>query len=109
MFDITNMPIRILDKIKGLEWNNDSVGKSDSVVLLFKKMVLKIEKTSRSSEHEIKLLGWLDGKLPVPKIIEAETQDGYSFLLMSKVPGEMVCTGNSLSNMEDTVKALELF
>jgi len=69
-------------------------------------MVLKIEETSRSSRHEVKLLNWLDGKLPVPAIIEAETQYGYSFLLMSKMPGDMVCTGNSLENMEDTVRAL---
>ena len=106
MINFAQMPERILHKIKGLEWACDNVGKSDSIILLFEKMVLKIEKITRSSEHEIKLLDWLVGKLPVPKIIETEKQDGYSFLLISKMPGEMVCTGNSLTNMEDTVKAL---
>jgi len=50
---------------------------SVSTVLLFEKMVLKIEKTSRSSKHEHKLLERLDRKLPVPKIIDAgEVQEG---------------------------------
>jgi kanamycin kinase/aminoglycoside 3'-phosphotransferase-3 len=74
--------------------------------MLFEKIVLKIEKINRYSEHEIKLLDWLDGKLPVPKIIETDKQDGYSFLLMSKLPGEMSCSDNSLRNIENTVKAL---
>jgi len=78
MFDITRAPARISKKIAGLDWMCDNVGKSSSTVLLFDEMVLKIEEVSRSSEHEVKLLGWLDGNLPVPKIIEAETQDGYS-------------------------------
>lgn len=90
----------------GLKWNSDNIGKSGSTILLFDEMVLKIERITRNSEHEVKLLRWLEGKLPVPKIIEAENQDGYSFLLMSKLPGEMVCTGNSLRNMEETVTAL---
>ena len=106
MFDLTKLPGRISKKITDLNWNSDSVGKSDSTVILFEKMVMKIEKITRNSEQELILLDWLDGKLPVPKIIEAEKQDGYSFLLMSKMPGEMVCTGNSLMNMEATVMAL---
>jgi kanamycin kinase/aminoglycoside 3'-phosphotransferase-3 len=69
-------------------------------------MVLKIEKISRSSKHERTLLGWLDGKLPVPKIIEAAEQDGYSFLLMSKLPGSMACSDVNLHAIEDTIIAL---
>jgi kanamycin kinase/aminoglycoside 3'-phosphotransferase-3 len=69
-------------------------------------MALKIEKICRSSENERALLGWLEGKLPVPKIIEAETRDNTSFLLMSKLPGEMACSEHSLRNIEDTVRAL---
>ena len=106
MFDTSKIPECISNIINGLEWNKDSIGKSNSTVVLFEEMVLKIERVSRSSEHELELLGWLEGKLPVPKIIAAERQNGYSFLLMSKMPGEMVCTGNSLINMAETVKAL---
>jgi len=106
MFDIKTLPERIKSKTNGLNWTYDNIGKSESTVLISSTMVLKIEETSHFSKREIELLNWLDGKLPVPKIIEAETQNGYSFLLMSKLPGEMVCTGSTLENMETTVKAL---
>jgi kanamycin kinase/aminoglycoside 3'-phosphotransferase-3 len=106
MFDLSKLPETISRKITGREWNCDNIGMSDSTILLFDEMVLKIQITSRSSKHEKKLLGWLDGKLPVPKIIEAETRNGYSFLLMSKLPGEMSCSDKSLQNIENTVTAL---
>jgi kanamycin kinase/aminoglycoside 3'-phosphotransferase-3 len=106
MFDLTKLPTNISRRISGLTWSFDKVGKSGSTILLFDEMVLKIEKISRSSENDIKLLVWLDGKLPVPKIFETETQDGYSFLLMSRLPGEMACSDNSLQSIEATVRAL---
>jgi len=103
---INKLPEAIATKIAGLDWACDDVGMSGSTILLFDEMVLKIEKASRSSKHEKLLLGWLNDKLPVPKIIEAATQDGYSYLLMSKLPGEMSCSDNNLNNIEDTIIAL---
>ena len=106
MFNLNKLPESISKKISGLECGRDEIGMSGSTILLFDEMALKIEKTSRSSEHERLLLGWLDGKLPVPKIIEAATLDGYSYLLMSRLRGEMACSDNSLRRIEDTVAAL---
>ncbi len=106
MFDLTKLPERISNRIAGSTWSCDDIGMSGSTILLFDEMVLKIEKISRSSKNERKLLNWLGDKLLVPKIIEAETQHGYSFLLMSRLPGEMACSDISLQGMEDTVRAL---
>lgn len=106
MFDLNKLPTSIVKRIAGRTWQCDDVGMSGSSIWLLDDEVLKIEKISRSSENEAKLLGWLDGKLPVPKIIEAVTMDGYSFLLMSRLAGEMACSDNSLQHMEDTVRAL---
>lgn len=106
MFDLTRLPEEIIERIAGLAWTCDDVGMSGSTILLFDEMVLKIEKASRSSEHEKLLLDWLNGKLPVPKIIESAAQDGYSFLLMSRLAGEMACSDNSMRNIEDTIAAL---
>jgi len=107
MFDLTNMPISILNKVDGLPYNYDGIGESDAKVLIYDNMVLKIEKTSRSSRNEKSLLKWLNGKVSAPKIIEAETQNGYSYLLMTKLTGEMACADNLLqNNMNETVKAL---
>ena len=104
--EIADLPENIAARIEGLPYSRDNIGESGSKILLFDDMALKIEKICRSSENERALLGWLDGKLPVPKIIGAEIQDGYSFLLMSRLPGEMACLENNLRSPEDTVKAL---
>jgi len=106
MFDLNKLPKSISNRINDLTWTCDDIGMSNSTVLLFDDMVLKIEKVSRFSEHERILIDWLDGILPVPKIIVTEIQEGYHFLLMSKLSDEMACSDNSLQNMEDTVKAL---
>lgn len=106
MFDLNRLPNEISKIIAGLDWTCDNVGMSGSTILLFNEMVLKVEKVSRSSEHEKLLLSWLDGKLPAPRIIEAATQDSYSFLLMSKLSGEMACSDNNLRNIENTIIAL---
>lgn len=106
MFDLTNIPPKILGKIADQSWYCDNIGMSGSTILLYDKMVLKIEKVRRSSEHEKMLLEWLAGKFPVPQIIEAEKQDDYSFLLMSRLSGEMACSDKNLRNIENTVKAL---
>ena len=89
MFDLAGLPGVISERITGLEWKHENIGMSGSSILVFEKMVLKIEKTGRSSEHEKTLLAWLENKLPVPKIIETTDSDGYSFLLMSKLDGDM--------------------
>ena len=106
MFDLNSLPKSISNKITGSTWTYDNIGMSDSTILLFDDMVLKIEKVSRSSEHERILLDWLNDVVPVPKIIASEIQGEYHFLLMSKLSGDMACSDNSLHNMEDTVKAL---
>ena len=106
MFDMKNIPQSITNKINGLTWRCDDIGMSNATILLFEEMVLKIEKTSHYSKREQILLEWLANKLPVPSIIKAEIKDGYSFLLMSKLTGEMSCSDNNLKNIENTVKSL---
>ena len=108
IWDKTPIPPRIENKIAGLSWSADTIGMSGSTILLSNDMVLKIEKVNRSSENEKKLLAWLDRKLPVPKIIEEAIQDEYSFLLMSRLPGEMSCSDNNIKNISETVSALAL-
>ncbi len=105
-FDLTKLPKSISDITTGLPWTFDTFGMSGSTILVFDEMVLKIEKLSRTSENELKLLSWLQGKLPVPKRIEAVQQDGYSFILQSRLSGEMACSDGNLQELNHTVKAL---
>ncbi|OQP05540.1 hypothetical protein B1690_12920 [Geobacillus sp. 46C-IIa] len=88
MFDVP-------DKIKSLiheeEYSIDDVGMSDSTVVLFKDKVLKIQPISEEAENEYHVMEWLQGKLPVPKVLGYERDEKKAYLLMTKVPGEMAC------------------
>jgi len=106
MFDQNRLPKKISERVNGLEWEYDKVGMSDATILLYDATVLKIEKVSRSSTNEKILLEWLDGKLPAPEIIEHEIHDGYSFLLMSKMSGEMACSDENMHSLDKTVRTL---
>ena len=106
MFDFNTLPEKIYNRINTLEWKYDNEGMSNSTILIFDEMVLKIEKVCRSSNNERILINWLKDKLPVPNIIEAVTQNGYNFLLMSKLPGEMACSDHNLKNIENTIITL---
>lgn len=63
----------IPDKIKSIigdkPYSIDKVGMSNSQVLYFDDMVLKIENQSEESDNEHRMMAWLDGKLPVPKVL----------------------------------------
>lgn len=49
---------------------------------------------------------WLDNKLPVPKVLYSEKQDGVNYLLMSKARGKMACSPELLANPNELVKLL---
>lgn len=56
----------------------------------------QIENKESRNEHEI--LSWLQGRLPVPKIICAEKMGDTRFLLMTKIKGAMLCDTQYLKN-----------
>lgn len=49
---------------------------------------------------------WLEGKLPAPKILAFELQEEKSFLLMSRVQGEVACAEYYLEHPQVLLKAL---
>lgn len=69
-------PASINEIIKNKTYRIDSVGMSVSKVLLFEDMVLKIQPENEETQNEHLMMEWLDGKLPVPKVICHEIQDG---------------------------------
>lgn len=84
------IPNEIVRHINNLNYKVDDIGRSDSSVILFDDYVLKIERVSSETENEIKLMKWLNGRLPVPKIIEHCVKDDKSYLLMTRLEGEML-------------------
>lgn len=102
--DKFHIPEEIVKFINNKPYHTDAVGRSQSAVILFEEYVLKIEKISVESENELKLMQWLQGRLPVPKIIEHCQKDEYNFLLMTKLRGQMLYQVNN--SIEIYVEAL---
>ncbi len=92
------LPQTIQSLLQGADYQLDQVGMSRSQVLLFPDKVLKIQETSEEARREYRLLSWLDGKLPVPRVLAWEEQDGSAFLLMSRLPGDMACAAQYMQS-----------
>ena len=95
---------------------SETVGKSKASLYVFDmpnasdSMVLKAEPVSETAERasairEYEALSWLDGRLPVPKVVGHHVADGTSYILMSKVKGRMLCDPSILSNRRRLLKS----
>lgn len=89
------MSIFIPDAIKSLigdlPYDLDTTGLSGSQVLMFPDMVLKIEKYRKVGDETVRVMKWLEGKIPVPKVLCHEVCGEYRYLLMSRIKGKMSC------------------
>lgn len=101
-----NIPFNIQKIIGDHSFSIDNVGMSNSQVVCFEDMVLKIEKQSEESNNENKMMSWLADKLPVPKIICLEKSNNINYLLMSKIKGNMLCSSEFLENPKLVVQLL---
>ena len=106
MINLEKLPLEIYKEVKDLPYKEDDVGESGSTILLFDDMVLKIEKSSPQADNEYGVMQWLGDKLPVPKVIAFAKENGYNYLLMSRLAGEMSCSNHSLQTAEKTILAL---
>ena len=92
------IPQEIIKHFPNLNYKENKVGLSGSKIISVDNLILKIEKTSEESDNEYRILKWLQGKAPVPKVIAVEKHKGYNYLLMSKVPGYMAFEEEVMSN-----------
>ena len=76
----------------------DNIGKSDAGVYLFDDLVLKVQPESDESKNELQMLQWLNGKIPVPDIIEQISEYGKSYILMTRCKGHMSCTNQYMNH-----------
>ena len=101
-----NFPPKINQFITDKTFTIDEIGLSGNQVLIFEDMVLKIEDDATAMNEQIVLLRWLDGKLPVPKVLAYEVLDGKCYLLMSKIVGKMSCDTYYLEHPDVLLEAL---
>lgn len=84
----------------------DNIGMSGSSVTVFDDCVLKIEDVTPHTQAAIAAMGWMEGKIPAPKVLCHEIADGKSYLLMSRVPGVMSCDETYLEQPDVLMTAL---
>lgn len=84
----------------------DDIGMSGNQVLIFEDMVLKIEDHSETVVRQVQMMQWLEGKIPVPRVLAYEVEKGKSYLLMSKISGVMPCDTYYLEHPQELLEAL---
>ena len=100
------IPDAIKNIIGDLSYDLDTVGLSQSQVLMFHDMVLKIEKCSKNADETVQMMKWLDGKIPVPKVLCHEVCGEYQYLLMSKIDGKMSCNTYYMERSDELLALL---
>lgn len=86
------LPLSIEKLTDGLPYTADGSGLSGAEVRIYEDRVLKIERLSDAAAGLPVMLRFLDGKLPAPQLLACEEAEGFQYLLMSRIPGEMTCT-----------------
>ena len=99
-------PSKIKLLITDKPYTVDEIGMSGNQVLIFEDVVLKIEDDVAAMHEQVQLLQWLDGKLPVPTVLAYEVLNGKSYLLMSRIAGEMSCDTYYLEHPDVLLEAL---
>jgi len=101
-----HVPLKIKALITNKSFSVDDIGMSGNQVLIFDDMVLKIEDNSASVERQVQMMQWLEGKVPIPRVLAYEVENEKSYLLMSKMSGEMSCATYYLEHPQILLEAL---
>ena len=100
------LPEKIYEQIAKEKCQADQIGMSAASILLFEDKVLKIQEQNEESENELRMMQYLSGKLPVPAIHSQVTENGKSYLLMSKCAGQMACSHEYMADPTAQCKLL---
>lgn len=100
------LPESIQTHIAGKTGHTDQVGMSGACITVFDDCVLKIADARPSTAQAAAAMEWLSQRLPTPKILCHEVVDGKSYLLMSRIPGQMSCDEGYLQQSDILVLAL---
>ena len=89
--NLNQIPASIAAVLGSRAGKTDGLGKSGARVLLFDDYVLKIRPAEDRDTADVKILQWLDGKAPVPRIAAHEVWNGQDWLLMTRIRGRELC------------------
>lgn len=108
------IPQEIRTLVENQPCTTNSIGMSDSTVLMFPDSVLKIQKTTAETRNEVEIISWVkkqnscvshfnDPFLPFPKIIKYIEENNISYTLQSRIHGKMLCDDEYLSYPETLI------
>ena len=103
---MTQLPEKIAALVAGKEYVTDSIGMSGAGILLYPDMALKITPDNEAARQEAGVMAWLRGRLPVPEILACERENGRQFLLMTRLPGAMLCDKSVISDARNVARLL---
>ena len=98
------IPNIILQHVEGQQYTENTMGQSGAKVLIFPDYVLKIQDKSAESDNEIKISTWLQGRVPIPQVVEYCEIDQKLYVLMSRFKGKLFCDKEYLSQPKQLVK-----
>ncbi len=87
-------------------YTEENIGESGSAVMCFEDMVLKIDPSDEESDTHAEMLRWLEGKIPVSKLLAYEKENGKNYLLTSKINGKMVCDQEFIKEPEKVTRLM---
>lgn len=100
------LPRSMKEIIGDRHYAQDTIVMSGAQVICYDDYVLKIEQLSEEAENEYQMMAWLADKLPVPHVVCYEKDESRSYLLMSKLTGEMSCATTLMEKPKQLVEML---
>lgn len=112
-WDIETLPSELRIEIGKSTWNQVTIGESGAYTYLLsdeqvQNRYLKItpKKLGMSMKREVEILRWLEGKLPVPKVLLYGSDMKHEYLLMSEIKGKCSCDHSFGSDLSKLVQLL---
>lgn len=99
-------PALIAKHTAGKDFRLDRTGLSGSTVAIFDDFVVKCEPVSEESENHLAMLRWLEGKVPCPALLESVSENGFRWVVMTRISGEMACADPWRADPHRLVQAL---
>ena len=100
MLQLSQLPAAIRQHVEQKPYTQNTIGLSGAGVLVFDDCVLKTAPADSVSARESAMMSWLQDKLPGPRVIHSTVENGLSYLLMSRLPGEMSCDTRYMTHPE---------
>ncbi len=88
------------------EGRSEDIGMSGAQVLVFADRVLKVQPLSPEALRERQMLQWLPQQAASPRLLAWEETADTSYLLMTRLPGDMACTPFWLARPRELVEQL---